>query len=163
MIGPGLIRNPKRRGEWVELKFMERAAGLELQVYKPWGDSARYDVGVEWRGRQWKIQVKSTMCLSKHSEHSYVCAVHPNQKGRPYRRKEFDFLAAYVIPEDVWYIIPASVVMKGTMNMVVLSPSVPGHRYERFKEAWHLLRSSEAASAKRRRRLPRRRMLSSHT
>lgn len=161
MIGPGLIRNPKRRGEWVELKFMERAAGLELQVYKPWGDSARYDVGVEWRGRQWKVQVKSTMCLSKHSTHSYVCAVHPNQKGRPYRRKEFDFLAAYVIPEDVWYIIPASVVMKGTMNMVVLSPSVPGHRYERFKEAWHLL--TGPGSVRRRRRLPRRRMWSSRS
>ena len=155
MIGPGLIRNPKRRGEWVELKFMERAMGLELQVYKPWGDSARYDVGVEYRGRQLKIQVKSTMCLSKHSTHSYVCAVHPNQKGHPYRRKDFDFLAAYVIPEDVWYIFPASVVLKGTMNMLVLSPSVAGHRYERFKEAWHLL------TAVRRRRRSRRKLPSS--
>src|SRR5580704_1147684 len=152
MIGPGLIRNPKRRGEWVELKFMERAAGLELEVSKPWGDSARYDVGVERHGRQSKVQVKSTMCLSKKSERSYVCAVHPNQKGRPYKQKEFDFLAAYVIPEDVWYIIPASVVMKGTMNMVILSPSVPGHRYERFKEAWHLL----TGSVRRRQRWPRR-------
>lgn len=157
MIGPGLIRNPKRRGEWVELKFMERAAGLELQVYKPWGDSARYDVGVEWRGKQWKVQVKSTMCLSKHSEHSYVCSVHPNQRGRAYRKKEFDFLAAYVIPEDVWYIIPASVVMKGTMNMVVLSPSVPGHRYERFKEAWHLLTGRLPGEVRRRRRSRKRR------
>ena len=92
------------------------------------------------------------MCLSKNSEHSYVCSVHPNQRGRAYRRKEFDFLAAYVIPEDVWYIFPASVVMKGTMNMVILSPSVPGHRYERFKEAWHLLIRGEAASVRRRRR-----------
>lgn len=147
------MRSPKRRGEWVELKFMERAAGLDLEVSKPWGDSARYDVGVELCGRQCKVQVKSTMCLSKSSDHSYVCAVHPNQNGRPYRRKEFDFLAAYVIPEDVWYIFPASVVMKGTMNMLVLSPSVPGHRYERFKEAWHLLtRRGTAGSIRKRRR-----------
>lgn len=157
MIGPGLIRNPKRRGEWVELKFMERAAGLELEVSKPWGDSARYDVGVESGGRQCKIQVKSTMCLSKNSKHSYVCAVHPNQRGRPYRRKEFDYVAAYVIPEDVWYIIPASVVIKGSMNMVILSPSVPGHRYERFKEAWHLLTGRLPGSVRRRRRSRKRR------
>jgi hypothetical protein len=119
---------------------MERVAGLDLQVSKPWGDSARYDVLVERRGkRPQKVQVKSTMCLSKRSRRSYVCAVHPNQNGHPYRRNEFDFLAAYVIPEDAWYIFPARVVMKGRMNMVILSPSVPGHRYERYKEAWHLL------------------------
>ncbi len=119
---------------------MARVAGLDLEVSKPWGDSARYDVAVERRGRRArKVQVKSTMCRSKGSRRSYVCAVHPNQKGRAYRRGEFDFLAAYVIPEDVWYIFPARVVMKGTMNLLVLSPSVPGHRYERFKEAWHLL------------------------
>ena len=140
MIGPGLKRNPKRRGEWVELKFMERAAGLELQVSKPWGDSARYDVGVECCGRQSKVQVKSTMCLSKHSEHSYVCTVHPNQNGRPYRRKEFDFLAAYVIPADVWYIVPAKVAtaLKGN---IWLSPHKKGHKYELFLEAWELLKN----------------------
>lgn len=138
----GLLQHPKRRGEWVELNFMTRVAGLDLQVLKPWGDSARYDVGVERRRRGWrsrKVQVKSTMCRAKGSGRSYVCSVHPNQNGRAYRRGEFDFLAAYVIPEDVWYIIPAPVVMKGNMNMLVLSPSVPGHRYERYKEAWHLL------------------------
>lgn len=140
-MGRGLMRHPKRRGEWVELDFMTRVAGLDLQVLKPWGDSARYDVGVERRRgwRPWKVQVKSTMCMSKGSRRSYVCSVHPNQNGRAYRRGEFDFLAAYVIPEDVWYIIPAHVVMKGRMNMLILSPSIAGHRYERYMEAWHLL------------------------
>jgi hypothetical protein len=37
----------KRRGEWVELIFMMRAAELEFNVSKPWGDSSRYDVSVE--------------------------------------------------------------------------------------------------------------------
>ena len=153
-MGRGLMRHPKRRGEWVELDFMTRVAGLDLQVLKPWGDSTRYDVGVE-RGRwwrPWKVQVKSTMCLSKGSLRSYVCTVHPNQNGRAYRRGEFDFLAAYVIPEDVWYILPAHVVMKGKMNMVILSPSIPGHRYERYKEAWHLLMREPGRMRRRKRR-----------
>ena len=41
------IRDYKRRGEWVELIFMMRAAELEFNVSKPWGDSSRYDVSVE--------------------------------------------------------------------------------------------------------------------
>jgi len=36
------------------------------------------------------------------SKRSYVCSVHPNQNGHAYRKVEFDFLAAYVIPEHVW-------------------------------------------------------------
>ena len=31
-----------------------------------------------------------------------------------------------MIPEDLWYIIPAKPVVNGTMGMIVLTPSVPG-------------------------------------
>ena len=31
----------------------------------------------------------------------------PADTSKPYRPGEFDFLAAYIIAEDVWYIIPA--------------------------------------------------------
>jgi PD-(D/E)XK endonuclease len=50
----------KRRGEWVVLIFMMRAAELEFNVSKPWGDSSRYDVSVEDEGRFRRVQVKST-------------------------------------------------------------------------------------------------------
>ena len=132
----GLRRHSKRRGEWAELAFMARAAGEGLNVAKPWGDSGRYDVAVESRGRFVRVQVKSTICRTGRS---YACAVRPNLHGRPYRRRDFDFVAAYVIPEDVWYILPARAVLKGRMGMVILSPSLPGHKYERYREAWELL------------------------
>ena len=51
----------KQQGEWAELCFMARAAGLGLRVSKPYGDSASYDVGVECDGRILRVQVKSTM------------------------------------------------------------------------------------------------------
>jgi len=35
------IKQPKRRGEWVELRFMAAAAENGLHVTKPWGDSAQ--------------------------------------------------------------------------------------------------------------------------
>ncbi|MGC2185416.1 MAG: hypothetical protein WA637_19270 [Terriglobales bacterium] len=50
-----------------------------------------------------------------------------------------DLVPALVIPEDVWYIIPVKLVVKGRMGMIILSPSVAGHKYEAYMEAWHLL------------------------
>ena len=41
------LKTPKERGEWAELYFMMMAAGLGMKVSKPFGDSGRYDVGVE--------------------------------------------------------------------------------------------------------------------
>jgi hypothetical protein len=137
MKSTGVFRTWKQRGEWVELKFMACAAELGLKLAKPWGDSTSYDVLVEYGGRFLRVQVKSTSCIEGRS--SYACAVRPNQRGRPYRRGQFDYLAAYVIPEDAWYILPAAVVVRGRMGTVILSPSVKGHKHERYKEAWKLL------------------------
>ncbi len=54
------MRTCKERGEWAELCFMARAADRGLNVSRPHGDSASYDVGVEQNGRFLRIQVKST-------------------------------------------------------------------------------------------------------
>jgi len=70
------IRQPKRRGEWVELRFMAAAAEHDLRVTKPWGDSAQYDFILEHDGRFVRIQVKSTQFKDNGA---YPCAVH----GRP--------------------------------------------------------------------------------
>ena len=40
------VKGCKERGEWAELCFMARAAGLGMGVLKPFGDSMRFDVGV---------------------------------------------------------------------------------------------------------------------
>jgi hypothetical protein len=66
-----------------------------------------------------------------------------------YTAEQVDFFAAYVIPEDVWYILPAEVAVK-MRGRAWLFPGSPGHKYERYKEAWELLRaavSGESAPA----------------
>ena len=61
MMSPGrLIRHPKARGEWAELRFMTRASELGLRVTKPWGDNAPYDLAIEANGRFLRVQVKGT-------------------------------------------------------------------------------------------------------
>src|SRR5260370_35359774 len=57
---PGIIKDPKSRGEWGESVFMVRAGEQGLAVSKPWGDSRSYDFVVGRPGRFVSVQVKST-------------------------------------------------------------------------------------------------------
>jgi hypothetical protein len=139
------FRNFKERGEWVEVLFMACALRKLFRVSKPWGDSGAYDVGIELRGRLLRVQVKSTSCRLSNG---YQCSCRPNQKSRPYTRRMVDFFAAYIVPEDVWYIIPASVVFKTKSSDLMLCPVQKrvrrdGYKYESYRDAWKLLRKSK--------------------
>jgi hypothetical protein len=148
------FRNFKERGEWVEVLFMACALRKLFRVSKPWGDSGTYDVGIELRGRLLRVQVKSTSCRLSNG---YQCSCRPNQKSRPYTRRMVDFFAAYIVPEDVWYIIPASVVFKTKSSDLMLCPVQKrvrrdGYKYESYREAWKLLRSGKKTRVARRSR-----------
>jgi len=136
------IKNHKLRGEWAELQFMARAKERGLGVSKPWGESSRYDVEVEEGGRYMRVQVKSTIYKIGNS---YVCNTRPDNDLKPYTAEQIDFLAAYVIPVDVWYIVPARVAIALRGN-IWLSPHKKGHKYERFMEAWDMFRQREERS-----------------
>jgi hypothetical protein len=138
------IRSPKERGEWVEARFLAKAAEKGFRVSKPWGDSARYDFAIERDGRFLRIQVKSTIAQRRGG---YDCRLQPQPSAsgheKFYTAEQVDFFAAYVIPEDTWYIFPADVVQK-IRGQIMLFPQSPGHKYEKYKEAWHLLRAAKA-------------------
>ncbi|MGB6675380.1 MAG: group I intron-associated PD-(D/E)XK endonuclease [Terriglobales bacterium] len=133
-----MMRHGKRRGEWAGLQFMAKASKLGLRVSKPWGDLSRFDVVVGTTGRFVSVQIKSTIVRA--SRGCYVCGTKPGSTSRPYQLGEFDFLAAYIIAEDVWYIIPAKVVVHGKRGGIRLCPSDPNSKYAQYKEAWDLLR-----------------------
>jgi hypothetical protein len=126
------IKNHKLRGEWAEMRFMTRAAEHGIMVSKPWGDSAPYDFMIEHNGRVLRVQVKSTDCKR---DNCFKCHVASN--GVPYPKDRLDFIAAYVIPADVWYIIPVAIV--GTQTHLLLAPHRKNSKYGRYKEAWRLL------------------------
>jgi hypothetical protein len=125
------------RGEWVESVFMERASERGLAVSKPWGDSKSFDFVVGRPGRFVGVQVKSTAFACGGG---YSCAVKHNNQA--YARGSFDFVAAYVIPEDAWYIVPAEK-MRNKETMILCSESKQA-LYEEYREAWHLLREASA-------------------
>jgi len=151
-----MIRHPKRRGEWVELQFMARAAAQNLVVSKPWGDSARYDFIVDSRGHYSRVQVKST---SFKDCSAYLCNTisrppQRNQPGIAYTPDDIDFFAFYIIPEEIWYIVPIDELRKARYA-AYLNPYDPKNRYFPYLEAWHLLKDSRTAPAKSPKRLRR--------
>jgi hypothetical protein len=125
----------KARGEWSESVFMVRAVERGLPVSRPWGDSNSFDFVVGKPGRFVSVQVKSTTVKNGGG---YVCSV--RQNGAKYSRGAFDFLAAYVIPEDAWYLIPAKKL--AGRGYVTLCSNSGEANFEEYREAWHLLREA---------------------
>ncbi len=123
----------KLRGEVAELRFMARAADNGLRIIKPWGDNSRYDFVVEQGGKFLRVQVKAT---SSKLGNAYACHLSRGPQKR-YTKADIDFIAAYIIPRDIWYIVPVEVT---GMSTVVLSPDMENSKHARYKEAWHLLR-----------------------
>jgi hypothetical protein len=137
---PGIIKDPKARGEWVESVFMARAGEHGLCVSKPWGDSRSYDFVIGSPGRFVSVQVKSTICRSGGG---YECCIR-GKGNKAYASGSFDFLAAYVVLEEAWYILPARVVQD--KETVCLFSKSKYARYEEYREAWHLLREASEGS-----------------
>jgi hypothetical protein len=130
----------EERGEWVELRFMAEVMRHGHKVLKPWGDSQPFDVALHFGARIVRVQVKST---SYRKSTGYLCHLRSGPQ-RPYTLHNIDFFAAYVIPKDVWYLIPARVVLgkikKGLMVCPMQRLKVNRYRYECYREAWRLLR-----------------------
>jgi hypothetical protein len=142
----------KRRGEWVELLFMARAAQRRFNVSKPWGDSARYDVSVEDDGCFRRVQIKSTDV--HRSNGGFICCL--KRTGiKYYKIEEVDFFAIYVVRKDTWFILPARVVLRLKSNIRV-APGIPTQKYARYEGAWELLRKGKRRKGRTAARSPRR-------
>jgi len=126
------IPHPKLRGEWAELRFMQRATEHGLILTKPWGDTAPYDIAVDHHGHFHRVQVK---CTIYHRGNSYKC--HLDHNGIPYTPDEIDFFAACIIPADAFYILPLAAT--NHQPDILLTPHNPHSKYAQYYEAWHLL------------------------
>jgi hypothetical protein len=61
----------------------------------------------------------------------------------PYSLEEIDFIAAFVAPYDLWYLIPVDALSNN--KGIRLYPTGKGLKrrggfYEQYREAWHLLK-----------------------
>ncbi len=139
-----IIQDKKERGEWAESVFLARAGEQGLPVSKLWGDSRSFDCVVGRPGRVKAVQVKCTIAVLE-SGKGYCCSTCSSHK--PYRAGAFDFFAAYVIPEDAWYIIPAKLIHG--LRSISLCTEGGEAKYEEYREAWHLLREASGCGEER--------------
>jgi hypothetical protein len=151
----------KRCGEITQLAFALKAARLRFGVSHPYGDSEPYDVILDChrarllnlapystyladqaRPRLIRIQVKATTQLVdglyRVNAHRRIhgCAV-------PYKLSEIDFIAAYVIPEDSWFIFPLPHILGATSLLLSPKKRRKPHPNNPYREAWHLLQESD--------------------
>ena len=136
------LRGCKERGEWAELCFSVRATEEGLLVLRHWGESARYDVGVDYGRRYSRVQVKSTEY--KRRGESYSLNV-MGPKRLAYREGDIDFVAVFLIPVDAWYIVPFERMKgkNGRLCSIHFTWGSPRQKYGEFLEAWHLLRGEK--------------------
>jgi hypothetical protein len=132
-------KNAKQNGELAELIFMGKAVSLGFGVAKPWGDSQRFDFILSRGERLWRVQVKSTTHV--HRRGYKVGARKRSIQGQvAYTPKEIDILVAYIVPREIYYVIPAAAVQG--LTALCLYPSETrkgaGH-FEQYREAWHLM------------------------
>jgi hypothetical protein len=119
--------------------FLVRAGEEGLPASKPWGDSSSYDCVVGRPGKFVAVQVKCTIAKLERGE-GYICSVCSSHK--PYPPGSFDFVAAYVVVEDAWYIIPEKEI-RGLKSISLCTAGLGSEaKYEPYREAWGLLRKA---------------------
>jgi len=127
----------KRRGEAAEAAFLARATHLGFGVLLPWGESDAYDAAVDSRRQRHllRVQVKSAAAYNG----SYTIKT-TGANGRVYTLEDIDFMVGYVVPEDIWYIIPVEALGKrATIKFRPHSRRLVKPMFERYREAWCLL------------------------
>ena len=132
-----------QRGQLAELAFMRKAASLGFSVSKPWQEGERYDVIVRVNEVFWRVQVKSVLAKAPMKPHYRISitggAGIRHRHRKVYSADEIDFLAAYVFPEDIWYIVPVARVENH--NVICVRPGSKRSRLEQYREAWGLMRT----------------------
>jgi hypothetical protein len=130
--------NPKKRGELAELAFLHKAASLGFDVSKPYGDSNRYDFIVHSGQHFWRVQIKSS---SNFRFGGYMVHAQRSANGQriPYTADEIDFLVAYIVPEDEWFVIPVRAFVPYRSIHVYPRRDTRKSRYRKYWEAWSLM------------------------
>jgi hypothetical protein len=137
--------NTKLTGERSEAAFLNRAAALGFGVAKPWGDSLRYDFILDNGERLIRVQIKCTESIRARAYETR--ATYTVGNGRAvYTRDDVDFLAAHVVPLDIWYIIPVEVCMPAPMLRFYPHREAKRMRLEKYREAWHLMQSASGCT-----------------
>jgi hypothetical protein len=90
------------------------------------------------RPRLVRVQVKASAHLL-FGQYHVTAQRKVNGRAVPYKLSEIDFIAAYIIPEDSWFILPLAHILGQTSLLFRPERSRKPSPYDPYREAWHLL------------------------
>jgi PD-(D/E)XK nuclease superfamily protein len=134
--------NTKLTGERSEAAYLSRSIALGFGVARPWGDSLRYDFILDNGECLHRIQVKCTESIRARAYETRATYTVGNKRA-VYTKKDIDFIAAHVVPLDVWYIIPVEVCTPRPMLRFYPHRKAKRIRLEKYREAWYQLKPSQ--------------------
>ena len=131
----GLWEKRARNGRVAEFVVGARLVELGFDLFWPVNDQPPIDVVTVWKSVTKRIQIKSknTPRDSQLSQEVRVDSLDC---------KKCDFLIAYLAPQTAFYVLPAKTV--AGQKTILFYPNGKSSRvendYEKFRDAWHLLR-----------------------
>jgi hypothetical protein len=123
----------KRQGDTAEIKFLLMSHEKGYVVSKPFGDNCKYDFIVDTGSELQRVQVKSTTRKGYgYKLMRYECTVcsGTDRSKTSYTKKDVDYIAIYIIPINVWYMIPVEEV---TVKTIAVYPDDTKNRYRYSK------------------------------
>ena len=137
----------KRIGEVSEVALALKARTMGFMVAKPWGDSELYDFILGWGKRLWRVQLKCTLVI--HSRAYEIQPIHSvyGKGKRAYSSREIDALVVHIPPCDAWYVLPVEDFVGSKCLRFYPDIECKAARWERYREAWDLLRGEGTAGA----------------
>jgi hypothetical protein len=127
-----------RSGDLGEVAFVHKAMSLGYVVAKPYGQMHRYDFMVEGGNKLWRVQIKTSTGMRDGRYQLCVQRI-THRRCVAYKKSELDFVVAYLMPTNTWYILPISVVA-GRRSFLLAPPGFRGKNpWAQYLEAWHLL------------------------
>jgi hypothetical protein len=121
-----------RKGDADEAAFVARACEYDFRVAKPWGNIDPYDLLVGMGRGFWRVQVKRA------SQDGRKYEARAGGRARYYTKDDIDFIAAHLIQENIWYIVPVEA-FEGRTTLTFNPRSRRKNKYEKYREAWCLL------------------------
>lgn len=109
---------------------------------RPYTSDASYDFITDYNGKLMRVQIKSSKTAhqsrGKLYDNSYkiVCS-HGAKSKNMYSKSHCDAIACYIMPLDVFFIIPIKDVKSKTLNFY---PERKDHRFSKYFEFWECLK-----------------------
>jgi hypothetical protein len=106
-------------------------------VSKPFGEDARYDFVVDRKGKLYRVQVKGTnAAVNAKGDRYKLFSAYGCKPQKNYCANDIDYIAGYIAPLNLWYIIPVSAI--GTSKSINIFPNDPNCQFAKYKSLWDM-------------------------